>query len=196
MAVGSEATIGLLPVLLVVFVLLVSCVPDLTERVKAYEATYNAHDIEKLMSFYADDIRFEIVGVWVKSGKHAMRELAEWDRATNMRMTISDISVSGDSVTCELVETNDWWQLAGIGEVLYEPCTMIFRNGVMTEMRAKMASSSVEAYMKAWPAIYEWASQNRSEVLAELLPDGQFTYGEGPARKWLELLREWRASRK
>jgi hypothetical protein len=196
MTVGSEATIGLLPALLVVVVLLVSCGPDLAEYVRAYEATYNAHDTEKLMSFYDDDIRFEIVGVWVKSGKQAMRELAEWDRATNLRMTISDISVSGNSVTCKLVETNDWWKLAGIGEVLYEPCIMVFRNSLMTEMQAKMASSSVEAYMKAWSAIHKWASQNRSEALAELLPDGQFIYGEGPARKWLELLREWRASLK
>lgn len=194
MFIGFGTTTGLLSALFMVSILLISCAPDLAERVKAYETTYNTHDVEKLMSFYADDVIFEIVGVWVRQGKQVVRDLAEWDKATNMRMTISNISVCGDTVTCKLVETNDWWKLAGMGEVHYEPCFMIFRKGLISEMRAKMVGSSVEAYRKVWPALYEWASENRGKELAELLPDGEFIYGAEPARKWLDLLREWRAS--
>lgn len=195
MTIGTIVGTGLLSALFTSLILLMSCTPDLTERVRAYEATYNAHNIEKLMTFYTDDIIFEITGVWVKRGKQAMRELAEWDKVTNLRMVISDIAVSGDTATCKLVEINDWWDLAGIGEVRYEPCVMIFRNGMMSEMRAEMARSSVDAYMEVWPLIHKWASEHRSEELAGLLPNGKFIYGEQPARKWLELLRDWRASR-
>jgi len=181
---------------LVVFIALLvsSCAPDLAERVKAYEATYNAHDVEKLMSFYSDDIRFEIVGAWVKKGKTAVRELAEWDKATNMHMTISDIRVSGDSATFKLVETNDWWKLAGIGDVCYKPSVMIFHNGLISELRATMTQESLDAYAKAWPSIISWAKEHRKDELEELLPGGVFIYSAEAAKKWIDLLREWRAA--
>lgn len=185
---------AVVPWLLIVFIALLasSCSPDLSERIKAYEATYNTHDVEKLMSFYADDIEFEIVGVWVKEGKAVVQELAEWDKATNMHMTISNIEVSGDTVTCKLVETNDWWKLAGMGEVYYEPCVMIFRNGLISEMRTTMTQESLDAYAKVWPSIISWAGEHRSEELKELLPGGTFIYGTEAANKWIVLLQEWR----
>jgi hypothetical protein len=172
-----------------------SCSSYLSERVRAYEATYNTHDVEKLMSFYADDVEFEIVGVWVKKGKAVVRELAEWDKATNMHMTISDITVSGDTVTCKLVETNDWWRLAGMGEAYYEPCVMIFHNGLISEMRATMTQESLDAYARVWPSIISWARDHRSEELNELLPGGLFVYGAEAANKWIMLLQEWRAAK-
>jgi len=168
---------------------------DLSERVHEYEATNNAHDIEKLMIFYADDIVFEIVGVWVKRGKKAVRELAEWDRATNMRMTISNVKVSGDTVTLKLVETNDWWRLAGMGVVEYDPCVMVFREGLISEMRTTMTRASLDAYARVWPSIIKWARDYRSEDLRELLPGGHFKYSGEHAQKWLALLRQWRSTR-
>ncbi|UCF70704.1 MAG: nuclear transport factor 2 family protein [candidate division WOR-3 bacterium] len=175
-------------------IFLMSCSSDLSERVLEYAATYNAHDNEKLMSLYADDITFEIVGVWVKYGKRAVRELAEWDKATNMHMTVSNIRVSGDTVTFKLLETNDWWKLAGMGEVQYDPCVMVFRDGLISEMRAAMTQASVDAYARVWPSIINWAKKHRSEALRELLPDGHFIYGGEQARKWLALLHQWRST--
>ena len=184
------------PLCAVVFSALVlsSCAPDLSERIRAYEATHNTHDVEKLMSFYRDDIEFEIVGVWVKKGKAAVRKLAEWDRATNLQMTISDIVVSGDTVTFKLVEKNDWWTLAGIGEVHYDPCFMVFRNGLITKLRATMTQEGLDKYAKQWPLIISWAQEHRKDELKELLPNGKFIYGAESAKKWLALLRAWRAA--
>jgi hypothetical protein len=187
---------SLLSILAVACVFLMSCASDLTERVRQYQDTYNTHDNEKLMSLYADDITFEIVGVWIKQGKPAVRELAEWDKATNLRMTISDISVSGDTATFKLVEENDWWTLANIGKVCYEPCVMVFRNGLISELRATMCQESLDAYARMWPSIIAWAKKHRHETLKELLPGGEFIYGAEAAHKWLDLLREWRASPK
>lgn len=188
----ASTTVNAWSIMGFVTVLLVSCAPDLSQLVRDYEATYNTHDVERLMAFYADDIRFEIAGVWVKKGKKAVRELAEWDKATNMHMTISDIKVSGDTVTFNLVETNDWWEIAGIGGVHYEPSVMIIRNGLISELRATMTQASLDAYARVWPSIMSWASEHRSEELAELLPGGEFIYGMEAAKKWLVLLQEWR----
>lgn len=194
MLILSDATPGNLFLVLMLCVLLASCAFDLIERVKAYESTYNAHDIEKLMAFYTDDIKFEIVGVWVKQGKEAVRELAEWDKATNLHMSISDISVSGDTVTFKLVEANDWWKLAGMGEAHYEPTVIVFRNGLISDIRATMTQDGLDAFARIWPLIISWARQHRADELKELLPGGEFVYGTDAARKWLTLLREWRAA--
>lgn len=191
----SSTMVHVWSVLILIVVLLLSCAPDLSQRVRDYEETYNTHDVERLMALYADDIRFEITDVWVKEGKKAVRELAEWDKATNMHMTISDIKVSGDTVTFNLVETNDWWRLAGIGEVHYVPCVMVFRNCLISELRATMIKESLDAYAKVWPSIMSWASEHRSEELAELLPGGEFIYSAEAARKWIVLLQEWRGAR-
>lgn len=190
----SDAATGGLFLALMLCVLFASCAPDLIERVKAYGSTYNAHDMEKLMAFYTDDIRFGIIGVWVKQGRKVVRELAEWDRATNLHMSISDISVSGNTVTFKLVEANDWWKLAGMGEVHYEPTVMIFRNGLISDIRAKMTQDGLEAFARIWPLIINWARQHRADELMELLPGGEFIYKADAARKWLVLLREWRAA--
>jgi hypothetical protein len=144
------------------------------------------------MSFYADDIEFEIVGVWVRKGKAAVRELAEWDKATNLQMTISDIVVSGETVTFKLVEKSDWWTLAGIGDVHYQPCFMVFRNGLITRLCATMTQQGFDRYAQQWPLIINWAREHRRDELEELLPGGEFIYGAEPARKWLVLLRAWR----
>lgn len=188
--------LGVVPLCTIVFIglLFSSCAPDLSERIRAYETTYNAHDVEKLMSFYADDIEFEIVGVWVRRGKEAIRELAEWDKATNLQMTISGIVVSGDTVTFRLVEKNDWWTLAGIGDVHYQPCVMVFRDGLISKLRATMTQEGFDRYAKQWPLIIGWAREHRGEVLNELLPGGKFIYGAEPAKKWLDLLRAWRTA--
>jgi hypothetical protein len=149
--------------------------------------------VEKLMSFYADDVEFEIVGVMVKKGKAAVRELAEWDKVTNMHMTISNVEVTANSVTFKLVETNDWWKLAGVGEVCYDPCVMVFHSCLISEIRATMTQESLDAYAKVWPSIIDWAEEHRDEELKGLLPGGAFVYGAEAAEKWIVLLREWRA---
>ena len=50
---------------------------------KEYVAAYNAHDYERLMAFYTQDIRFEIVGVWVRTGRDEVGEVLEWDIETH-----------------------------------------------------------------------------------------------------------------
>jgi hypothetical protein len=146
------------------------------------------------MSFYADDIEFEIVGAWARKGKAAMRELAEWDRVTNLHMAFSDIVVNGDTVTCKLVENNDWWRLAGIGEVQYQPCVMVFHNGLISEMRATMTQESLDRYAEKWPSIISWAKEHRGEEVKGLLPGGKFIYSAEAAKKWLALLQAWRGA--
>lgn len=181
------------PIVLCTFVLMVlSCAPDLSERIRQYVTAYNSHDVEKIMSFYTHDIRFENVGVWVKTGKQEVRKITEWDVATHIVMRVANVSVQGDTVTFLLFETNDWLQLAGIGEVLYEPTGIVFRDGQIAFVQAKLNEKSLNRWMPIWNSILAWAKENRSDRLAEVMPEGTFVFGTDYAHKWLELLEEWR----
>lgn len=39
----------------------------------------NGHDLERKLSFYAEDAIFETVGAWTKQGKNELRKLCETD---------------------------------------------------------------------------------------------------------------------
>ncbi|MDB4582192.1 nuclear transport factor 2 family protein [Draconibacterium sp.] len=178
--------------ILLLDVIILGCSPALESRVKTYEQAHNEHDIEEVMSLYANDITFEIVGTWKKTGKEQVSGLAEWDAATNSQMIISDIRVSNDTVTFKLKEGNDWFRLAGIEFMYYEPCTMVFKNGLIKEIRAEVTQESMLAFNEVWPSIYQWISKERNEELSGLIFEGQFVYNSENAKKWLSLLHEWR----
>ncbi len=170
---------------------ILGCSPTLENRVKTYEQAHNKHDIEKVMSLYTNDITFEIVGTWKRAGNKQVRELAEWDAATNSHMIISDIKVIEDTVTFKLKEGNDWFRLAGIEFMYYEPCKMIFQDGLIKEIKAEGTQESIMAFKEVWPSIYQWMSEERNEELSELISEGEFVYNSENAQKWLSLLKEW-----
>jgi len=165
---------------------------DHAHIVRRYAEAYNKHDIDPLMSFYTQDIRFEIVGVWVRVGSEQVRELVEWDAETHIRMAITDVHSRGNIIQCHLSETNDWLGLSGIGEMHYEPCHFVFRDTLIKEIRAEVTDESRQRYMRYWQEIIEWTTANRSKLLLELMPGGKFVYGRERARKWIGLLQEWR----
>lgn len=45
-----------------------SCSPKPKDRIRAYVEAHNSHDVEKIMSFYAEDVRFELTNLVENSG--------------------------------------------------------------------------------------------------------------------------------
>ncbi len=162
-----------------------------TELVRRYERVHNSHDVEMALSLYSEDIRFEVVGMFVKVGKDQVREIEEWDVETNSHMTISDIEVQGNSAGYRLTEGNDWFRLAGIEKMYYDPCRISFQEELIQEIKCEPTNESRRAMGEVWQPIMEWASRERSEELAVLMPDGKFVYGTQSAKKWIALLKDW-----
>lgn len=150
------------------------------------------HDIERIMSFYAHDVRFEIVGTLVRKGSDKIRDLVEWDVETHIHMSVTNVHSRGNIIQCRLSETNDWLGLSGIGEMHYEPCLFVFRDTLINEIRAELTRESSQRYIRSWQEIIEWTTANRSKVLLDLMPGGKFMYGKERAQKWISLLQEWR----
>lgn len=178
--------------LFLLFVMILGCSPRLEDRLKAYEDAHNSHDVEKVMVFYAEDFRFEMVGSWVAEGKEEMRKLEEWDAAVNSHLTFTDLKVSGDTVTCKATERNDLYRIAGIEGMHYKSSIFIFYDGLIKEIKAEQTEKSVRAKEVVFKSFIEWASKERSQELTELKYEGEYVFSAENAKRWLALLQEWR----
>ena len=172
-------------------IIILGCESKHEKQVKTYEQVHNRHDVDKVMSLYSNDISFEIVGTWVKSGKGQVHGLAEWDSVTNSSMLISDIVVHADTASFKLKEGNDWFRLVGIEFMYYERCRMVFKNGLIEKIKAEVSDESIEAFQEIWPSVIQWLTEERNKEIYELMPNGEFVYNAENATKWLSLLNEW-----
>lgn len=172
------------------FIILQACSGNLETKVMVYEQAHNMHYTERVMSLYSDDITFEIVGAWKKTGKEEVKGVAEWDAATNSHMIISDIVAKGDKATFKLKEGNDWFRNIGI-EFMYYDCIMVFKNGLINELKAETSEESIIAFQEAWPPLYKWLLQEKGSELLLLMNDGEFIYNSENAKMWLIILKEY-----
>jgi hypothetical protein len=172
-----------------------SCSPSLTSQVQAMERAHNLHQLDKELSFYADDARFETNDLTVQ-GKDELRKLFTVDVLLNNNLAFSDISIVGNSVVCTVEEKNDMWRALGV-EKVYSRCEIVFKNGLIQEIRGdpNCAQSESQAELdKADEAFSAWADKNRPEEVARLLGGKPFKGWLPPetALDWLKLAREWK----
>lgn len=176
--------------LLFLFLLTTSCTSKLDSPVKAYQEAHNSGDVEKELSFFAEDVKYGVVGHWSIKGKEKLRKLVEIDAALNSHIDVTGLKVEGDIVTCKIKEQNDWLKLAKIGALYYEYSEFIFEEGLIKEVRLKFTQKSFKALQEFQATFERWASKNRSQELAELKDPGMPIKESVGLR--LRLLREWR----
>ncbi|KPL17637.1 MAG: hypothetical protein AMJ92_11555 [candidate division Zixibacteria bacterium SM23_81] len=168
-----------------------SCSPKPASIVKSYQEAYNNHDLDGVLALYAEDASFEIIGQVSLQGKKQVRELTEYDFVLNIHMSCDQFRTRGDSVMCQLEETNDWLKASGIQRARYM-ATFMVRNGLIQSVRAELAPETEQAIGKILDPLIEWASQHRPELLAEMMPEKAFIYNADNAKKSLSLLHEWK----
>ncbi|MCK4271541.1 nuclear transport factor 2 family protein [bacterium] len=187
----SWCVVAVLSVLFLPVLLALSCSPKPTSVIQSYEEAYNGHDLEKLLSLYAEEVSFEVVGQISLQGKEVLRDLTEHDFVLNIHMSIRQVRAQGDSVMCQLTETNDWLKTAGIGEARYS-VTFVVKDGLIESIRAEQTAETERVFKRVLGPLTEWASDERPEALAEMMPQGAFVYNAENAKKSLSLLREWK----
>ena len=55
--------------ILLLLIIFTSCTSKLEDKIKLLEEAHNNHEIDKVISLYADDAKFILVGAWVAEGK-------------------------------------------------------------------------------------------------------------------------------
>jgi len=183
-------------ILCVVLLLFVtaSCAPTLIDRTKAFRDAVNSNDIEKTMSFYTDDVRFELIGTpMVIEGKDKLRKPIEEQFLLNDHLTFTDITVDGNMVTYKVKEENDMLKAAGIDALYYEYDQITFENGLIKEEKAKPTEESMKIMGEFRQSFGKWASENHGQQLNRLKSEGITRENVG---EWLDLTRRWREETK
>jgi hypothetical protein len=157
----------------------------------AYEHAYNSHDSGELLPLFAEDATFEVTGQFVLKGKEDIRNVAEYDFALHIHMTIDQVVQKGDTVFCELIEMNDWLEISEIDEAFYS-ARFVFQRGLIKHIGGTPTPETEKAFGEVLTPLMEWASEHKPEQLAQMMPEGKFVYNAGNAEKSLALLREWK----
>ena len=169
----------------------ISCEQNHMSIVKSYEELHNAHDIERTMLLYHDDIKFELIGTWVKSGKSEIRALEEWDKALNSSLKFEAIDSRGDSVFCKVIEKNDWFKAVGIEQIIHDPTIFIIHKGLIKNIIVNPTAEIGKEIGIKLGSIYSWSKITNDSTIHDLIIDGEFIYSVESAKKWLILLDNW-----
>jgi len=185
----------ILLLILVIGLLNLSCSQNLTQLTQNYPIVYNTHNVNDIVNLYADDAVFEVMDQFSLSGKDQIRGITKYDSVLNIKMSVSNIETVKDSVFCNLSETNDWLQIAEIGEAHYS-VIFVFKDGLISKISASAKPETAEAFNNVLTPLLIWAKENKPDLLTEMMPEGKFIYNAENATKTLNLLTEWKESTK
>jgi ketosteroid isomerase-like protein len=162
--------------------------PNLDDIVKEHIKAVNNDDIKKNLTFFADDIVFEIFDDVKLSGKDQLRGLMESDVVNKARLTINDMKVKGDTVIVDLKEKNEGYRLLGIEEdsfkAIYE-----FRGRLLKKVKLEGIPESAKLYEEKYKPFAEWVSKEHPEEFKKQETGG---YTAENCMLYLSLLKEWR----
>ncbi len=182
---------------LFLFILLVSysCSKNKDQQViKSYLAAHNDHNIQQELSFYDENIEFELKGVWTKSGLSEMRSLADWDVALNSNLSLKSIQSSADSLFCTIVENNDWFRAVGINDLVHDPVVFVVENEKIVKIIAYPSVETGQEVEAAVGRLFQWSQQNQDSTINKLIQNGQFIYSTEAAEMWLDLFERMKSS--
>jgi hypothetical protein len=169
-----------------------ACSSQLTQRISLIEHAFDYSDIDNTLAVvYTNDIRFEL-GTIILEGKQALRVAAGWDSVVNSHFSYSDFRFSGDTIICKCTEENDLDKLLGIEHGYFDPVTFVFNDRRIKYVKFKRTSESLLEYNAAWEPFTKWASRERDQDLAVLMPDRRLVVNAQTAKGWLALVNEWR----
>lgn len=75
----------------ILFLILFACSSNPADSVKRYAETYNTHNVKEIVSLYADDAVFEVVGKFSITGKKQITDITEYGSVLHSRMAVSNI---------------------------------------------------------------------------------------------------------
>lgn len=175
---------------LFMMLLTTSCKPKLDETIKAYQEARNSGDVEKVMSFFTEDIKYDMVGQWKITSKKSLRVRTEIDVVLNSRVIFTDIKSSENKVTCKVEEQNDLLKVCGIDTLYYEFREFIFEDGLIKEVKTRVTQDGIDALRDIQMVFHRWAAENRKEEYEELRSER--VVNKDIFVKWLALMRQWR----
>jgi len=125
--------------------------------------------------------------------KSDLNSILEWDYALNPKYEIVSMKTEGNKIVVELKEENDFSQSIGFPGWKAE-VTFTFDEENLIQEQLYVPDPDQPDY-RDWlnPAI-DWLKENRPEDLKTVFDEeeDQIIYNGGSAKKWVELLEDWK----
>ena len=161
--------------------------PDLAKIARDCFQVMKKHDIDKLLTFYADDAVFEMDDMKF-AGKEQLRDLFEFDAVNQSQVDILDLKVDGTIVVLRTSEINESFRLLGI-QADFAKATVAFRDGLIAGIKVESTPESQELFMGKFEPFSTWVGERHPEEFNKLMAGG---YNAENAKLLLALLKEWR----
>ena len=183
----------LVPLPLLLSLILIACFSscsqtNLGDIVREHIKAVNNDDVNKNLTFFTDDIVFEIFDDAKLSGKGQLKGLLESDVVNKARLTIIDIKVEGNSVIVKLIEKNEGYRLLGVEEPPFMAIYK-FRGRLLEKVKLEGTPESTKLWDGKFKPFAEWASKEHPQEFSKEEKGG---YTAENARLFLSLLQEWR----
>jgi hypothetical protein len=167
---------------------------DLVARCRSYLAALNAHDIPGALAHLSADFRAYFPAVGASLTREDLPAALGWDVGTDGQFIYERLEASGSEVSGVLTEANEFYRLIGL-----EPTTgrATFRFDAVGRIREQVyepPSGLAPSVTDALKAPMAWARREEPDELEAIAPAGQLVYTENAGRRWVALLRRWRAS--
>lgn len=169
--------------------------PDLLSVVAAFQDAFNRHAIDEVMAMFADGAEFELEGLTRLVGKKDIRSIFEYDAGVNGNIQFIKCSATADTVSCQLLETNDRLRLAGLDNLLYPSCVLSFENKLIRSWRAVPDPGPARAFDEACGAVRLWiAKQYPTEYERMFTREGRFIRNRDNGERVVQLARQYRST--
>lgn len=168
-----------------------SCSANPAKVVKEYESAFNSHDVNELVSLFTDNAVIELSSLNRLNGKNQIRDYAEYDSVLSAKITISDIAENDGRAFFVMILKNDLLKTLGINEAKY---SLIFKvDDGKIENISGSATNETEIKLKSFQNTFMlWAAREKPDVLNEIMPNGNLIYNAKNAKRYLNLVIEWK----
>lgn len=165
--------------------------------VERFFTALEAGDVDRSMALLDDEFVFRDRDSTFVVPKQAIPRMLAWDVAAGGEPVLSGLQVTGDTVRCEVTETNTFTELLGLEPYVLE-LTFVVREGRIREevVRERVAegSSYTRRFEEAVAPALAWAERNDPAALDRVLRDdgSGIRYDGDSAKALLEVIRAWR----
>ncbi len=167
---------------------------ELLKLIAVFEDIFNRHATEDVLAMFTDDAVLEIEGVTRLEGKAELRTMFGYDAGVKSNLELVNRTAAGDTVTCQVVETNDRVTAAGLDVLLYTRCDLIFKKGLIHIWRTVPEERSTQAFSQFWTAIMPWIAAHRPDDYAMMYTsEGKFVRSRENGVRIVQLAKQYRA---
>jgi hypothetical protein len=171
--------------------------PSPKKVVEDHIAEKNSRQVSAIMDNFAENYTFQIPKMGIEmSDMDQIRAIAEYDSALHTTLTLSNISVNGDTVFCSITEHNNWVAAAEIPDVYYPEVMFVVDNEKISHVYAEIADSSMENFRQVLDQFVLWGNDKYPDKMKKMAPEGNFLYTAENGAMVVEMLREWKAEQK